>query len=225
MRDRTSEAIKSINALLESEQHPPNTRLPTERELAAKLVLPRATIRKALSVLEAENKIWRHVGRGTFVGSKSTEENNIAVITDVSLSTSPAEIMELRLVLEPKTAALAAVRSTQNDTEKIEQNLIKSEVSESFEAFEQWDELFHFAIAESSHNALILSLFKMINNLRHDRIWGHLKRAANTNKRQQNYSRHHREIFGAIKNRDPVQAEKIMKLHLDVINRNLINNF
>src|SRR5215472_11582272 len=45
----------------------PGSRLPTERQLAADLGATRTTIRRALAVLEAEGRITREVGRGTFL--------------------------------------------------------------------------------------------------------------------------------------------------------------
>ena len=223
MTEKITSAIQTITSLVESEQYPPNSRLPTEREMAAQFGMPRSTIRKALDVLEAQSKIWRHVGRGTFVGPHPNAKPADPV-EEVTFSTNPAEIMETRQIIEPKTASLAAIRATQADLDKMAHCLNRAKSATDFDTFERWDGLFHLAIAESTHNSLIVSFFKTIDNLRHDSIWGRLKEAAITAKRQQTYIRQHEDLLDAIQNREPSQAEKVMRHHLDSIQKNLLGN-
>ena len=87
------------------------------------------------------------------------------------------------------------------------------------------DEAFHLAIAEASHNLLLISLFNTVNSLRQDRIWGRLKEAAMNPRRQKLYNTQHREIAMAIENRDATTAEGVMRSHLEIIQKNLLENF
>ena len=222
MKHKPSNPVQQLTKLLESGQYPLQSRLPPERVLAIKLGITRTALRKALSVLEAENKIWRHVGRGTYVGARPTQVEN-HYLPDVTNTTHPAEIMEARQVLEPKIAAIAAFRATQNDLEQMEHCLLKAEDAPDFTTFEHWDSTLHTTIAESSHNLLLISLFKTVNNLRQDRIWGRLKEAAMTHKRQKTYIRQHRDLVAAIQNRDATNAEKIMRNHLETVQKNLLS--
>jgi len=56
--------------LLISGRYPAQSRLPPERELAVLLGVSRSGLREGLEILEAEGRIWRHVGKGTFVGPR-----------------------------------------------------------------------------------------------------------------------------------------------------------
>ena len=221
MKRHPSDPVQQLTKLMKREQYPPQTRLPPERVLAAKLGITRTALRKALSVLEAENKIWRHVGRGTFTGERPARADNDHLSKVIS-TTHPAEIMEARKVLEPKMAAIAAFRATPNDLERMEHCLLKTETTEDLSTFEHWDSALHLAIAESSHNLLLISLFKTVNNLRQDRLWGRLKEAAMTSKRQKAYIHQHRDLVAAIQNRDAANAEKIMRTHLESVQKNLL---
>lgn len=64
------DALARLRNHLAAIELPVDSRLPPERELAQALGISRADLRKALAVLEAENLIWRHVGKGTFIGSR-----------------------------------------------------------------------------------------------------------------------------------------------------------
>ena len=93
-----------------------------------------------------------------------------------------------------------------------------------FYTFEHCDGALHAAIAEASHNLLLISLFNMVNSLRQDRIWGRLKEAAMNSKRQSAYNKQHRAIARAIMHRDAAEAEKIMREHLEIIQTNLLGS-
>src|SRR5439155_26016795 len=92
----------------------PGAKLPTERDLVERLSAPRSAIRRALEVLEHEGVIVRHVGRGTFLA-----EGPAPPRPGAPPDTSPAEIMQVRLVLEPPVAALAARVATQADPDRL----------------------------------------------------------------------------------------------------------
>ncbi len=75
-------ALTQLRAYLTQRQLPVNSRLPTERELCRALGVTRTAVRKALATLEAEGQLWRHVGKGTFVGTRPIEDlTDIATIT------------------------------------------------------------------------------------------------------------------------------------------------
>jgi len=220
--DTSKDPIRRLRQILQSGRFPDQTRLPPERALSAELGISRAVLRKALSVLEAENLIWRHVGRGTFVGSRpQAEKNGTAMIADF---TNPAEIMEVRLVIEPKIAAIAALRATPDDIDKMEAALAKSAAANDSVSFEKWDGALHEAIATSTRNSLLISFFKAVNSLREDKIWGSLKQASLNRSRQELYGRQHRNLVEAINDRNAIEAEKTMRIHLEEVQKNLLGN-
>jgi len=209
-----------LRQILKSGQFPDQSRLPPERSLAAEFGISRTILRKSLSVLEAEDLIWRHVGRGTFVGSQPKVEKSAQfVIADF---TNPSEIMEVRLVFEPKIAAMAALRATPDDIDQMNKAHAKSLSAKDAVSFEVWDGALHQAVARSTGNRLLISFFEAINSLREDKIWGNLKEASLNRKRQNTYCRQHSDLVSAINDRNAVKAEQIMREHLEEVQRNLL---
>lgn len=138
--------------------------------------------------------------------------------------TNPAEIMEVRMVFEPKMAAIAALRATPGNLEQMTNALVKSEAATDPLSFEVWDGALHQAIASSTGNSLLISFFEAINSLREDKLWGRLKEASFNRSRHQSYCRQHRKLVDAIIDRDAVTAEGIMRTHLEAVQKNLLGN-
>jgi DNA-binding FadR family transcriptional regulator len=215
------DAVQQIKDLFDIDRLQPQDRLPPERILAERLNLSRSAVRKALAVLEEEGRIWRHVGRGTFVGPRPNDEQ--AVLTAVTAETNPAEIMEARLVLEPKLAALAALKATIKDLDQMDTYLKRSVEAVNIADFEHWDSQLHSAVAKASDNSLLYSLFQMVNNTRQDALWGRLKEASLTPERRTRYCRQHEEIVTALKNRDATGAEEAMRTHIETVLGHLLS--
>ena len=183
-------------------------RLPTERELAALLLLPRTAIRRSLAKLEAGGRIARYVGRGTFITERPAE------LSPLSSATSPAEIMEVRLMLEPQIAALAASTATPAELALVRQRLAACEDAPNQESFEAADAAFHRAIAAATHNEFLLHIFDVVNAVRNEPLWGSLKRRSFTSERRQAYERDHRSIGDALEQRDGESARTLMRTHI-----------
>ncbi len=220
MRGGEPDILGKLRGLLASDRFAAQKRLPPERTLAGELGVSRSGLRRALAVLEREEKIWRHVGRGTFIGSSPTTDPDD--LSGVSAATNPAEIMEARLILEPKLASLAALRATKNELAEMEVYLKKSKEAGDTVAFEKWDELLHWNIAKASDNSLLLSLFSVIQKMRQSNIWGRLKVASVTNERRKTYCAQHRGIVEALKDRHAGMAERLMREHLEAVRTHLI---
>jgi DNA-binding transcriptional MocR family regulator len=80
--------LVSLRGYLSRQDISLNSRLPPERELCRELGASRTALRKALAVLEAEGQIWRHVGRGTFIGARPVL--NLGDIEYLAGQTNPA---------------------------------------------------------------------------------------------------------------------------------------
>jgi DNA-binding FadR family transcriptional regulator len=214
-----NEIVARFNAMLDSGRYPAQSRLPPEREIAAEMGVSRSSLRKALAVLEAEGRIWRHVGRGTFVGMRpSLDAPALARLTN---RTHPEEVMEVRLLLEPRIAALAARRASPADIAELERCVRKSETAGTVAAFESWDGAFHRAMAEAAHNALLLGLFDAVNAVRQEEIWGRLKEASLTPARQLVYIEQHQACLDAVRDRNAARAERCMVEHLETVRDNM----
>ena len=102
--------LARLDECIAVEASPASGRLPPERELASRLGVSRAELRKALGQLEAEGILSRQVGRGTFLTARSESISDIA--SRLTLKTSPPAAMQARLLIEPELAALAATMAT-----------------------------------------------------------------------------------------------------------------
>lgn len=209
---RAERAVERLRELLRSGEHPINGRLPPERELASELGLSRSALREGLALLEAEGLVWRHVGRGTFVGRRPLfEGGGLSLVSDV---TSPTEVLEARLELEPSMARLAALRATTAHLNQMEHCLEKSRSVPDLGAWELWDSRLHRTIAEAAHNALLLAVFDAVNAVRTQTVWGRLEQLALSKEGQQTYWSHHRAVVTAIAERDATTAERLMYEHI-----------
>lgn len=198
-------------------------KLPTERELAARFEVPRHTVRKTLAALEAEGSITRHVGRGTFLAG-SMRKDLSALPADSVAHTSPAELMDARLRIEPALAELIVTHGTQADLERMEACLEKAERASTLDQFELWDAALHQAFASATHNRFIARVLDMVAAVRQQSEWGKLKDRIVTPERRIKYQEEHRAIVEALKARDAERARQAILTHLEHARRNLFNS-
>jgi GntR family transcriptional repressor for pyruvate dehydrogenase complex len=139
-------------------------RLPPERELAARLGVSRATLSQALVALEVVGVVAVRHGDGTVL----TDKAGSAKITDAirAHANRLPEIIEARDALETKLAALAAVRRTDEDLERIRAAL--DEMERDVEAGGrgvEGDERFHGAVTAAAHSPLLAQMMDTISEL------------------------------------------------------------
>lgn len=213
--------IAQLNKMITDGRFPEQSKLPPERQLAKTLNATRAGLRKALAVMEAEGKIWRHVGRGTFVGGLPVQNNH--PFKSIARSTNPAEIMETRLVVEPRLAGFAAIRATPAEIAQMYHCLEKSTLATETGTYELWDATLHRMIAEAAHNNLLLSVLNIVNTMRQDKLWGQLKKSVVTPEKMVEYSSQHRTCIEAIESRYGANAERAMTEHLELVQKDLLS--
>ena len=192
-------------------------RLPAERDLAEHFGASRGTVREALKRLEDQQLLVRKIGSGTFV-HHSGDESAI----DIADKTSPLELIEVRISLEPAICRLAAVNATRRDLFDLEETMRKLEAAEDREAFSQADEAFHMALAECTHNPLLVWLYRQTNEVRAHDQWGLMKRKILSRDNITAYNAQHRQILEALRSRDVDQAVSSIKLHLEKARQDLL---
>jgi DNA-binding FadR family transcriptional regulator len=186
-------------------------RVPSERELAADFGAARGTVRTALKQLEDMNLVIRRPGSGTFVRYRGHADDE-----DIAGQTSPLELIEVRLSVEPSVARLAVMHANAQDIERMEEALLQVEAcNDDPENFSRADETFHLALAESTRNPLMVWLYRHINDVRGHAQWSIRKDKILTPDRITEYNRQHRALFAAIASRDVQGAMDIMIRHLE----------
>jgi len=212
---------KQIDEMLRDNRYQPQTRLPTERDLAQQLSVSRTALRAGLDRLEADGKIWRHVGQGTFVGSRP--ESVTKQLSFITANTSPAEVLEARIAIEPQIARMAAVRASEIQISEISVLVQKGRASGDPATWESWDGQFHRTLCLITGNRLLLSIFDSFNAIRRQKTWSQLRRAVLTPERRQHYAEQHKNILEAIKSREAGRAELAMRAHIEDVARNLLD--
>ena len=184
-------------------------RLPAERQLAEHFGASRGTIREALRRLENQRLLVRRVGSGTFVNYRPKDE-----AVDISDRTSPIELIDARLALEPTICRLAAINATGRDLKELETALQALECAHDRESFSAADESFHMILAECTHNPLLTWLYRFTNEVRSHEQWSLMKSKILDQSNIDSYNAQHRNIYEALCRRDVDQAVAAMRQHL-----------
>ena len=189
-------------------------RLPPERDLAVQFGVTRGALRKALDRMEAEGLIWRHVGRGTFIGARPVL--NLADVTYLGDLASPTQVITARLAIEPELARLAALHGSRADFDQIASCARRCRQATDWRSYEGWDNNLHHAIAKATHNKLLLHLFDTLNVVRRSTVWGQL-RTSRLPPRDHSSFAEHDAIHDAIIARDGERAAQRMRDHLSSV--------
>jgi len=196
-------------------------RLPPERALSEQFGASRGSVRRVLADLRDRGLIVQAVGSGTFVAPGAQRLAPAASTAQPALHTSPAELMQARLLIEPLMPALIVRNATNADFARMHECLDRSEAARSIEEFEHWDGELHKAFAVATHNAFFLQILELATKVREQGEWGRLKRNSLTPERRAQYEQQHRAIVGALIDRDAEQARAMLDEHLEQIQRNL----
>jgi len=212
--------VTQLRGYLAQTDLPEDGRLPPERELAVALGVSRTELRKALDVLESEGQIWRHVGKGTFMGSRPLD--TFADIAALARRSNPAEVMRARIVVEPEIARAAAFTATPADISEMRMCLARSRQAETWRQYEGWDVRLHRTIAEATQNSLLIGLFDTLNAVRRAVTWGRLRTVPVRPRPDHHSFAEHEIIVEAIEHRDMAGAANAMRAHLMTVERKLL---
>lgn len=195
-------------------------RVPPERRLAVELELSRAELRKGLASLEAEGRLTRHVGRGTFVvpGALPLPPLTPALADQGSeprgtgRSTRPGEFYEARLVLEPELSRLAALNASGLDLEAIRADEDAVASCTDWDTFDAADARFHVRIASATGSPLLAGYYSDLVEIGRDIVWGRLRDRGPRPGGSQ--AEDHRGIVAAIVTRDGGAAYDAARHHV-----------
>jgi DNA-binding FadR family transcriptional regulator len=218
---RKDEDLQRIHQYLAGSGLKPQGRIPPERELGDVLGLSRARLRSALRKLVAEGVIWRHVGKGTFLGQAPADGALQAAGPLLIDFTNPREIMEARLAFEPQLARLAAIRATRQDFNEMDTCVEKLRTTPSGPVWEIWDVRLHRTIAKSIENKIMLGMFDLMYARWDKEVWGDLRAIYHTADRMAEGNAEHTSFVEAIKARDPDAAYSAMRQHLQSVQRTI----
>lgn len=191
----------------------PGDKLPPTVELAQRFGVGLPTLREGLKKLETIGAIEVKHGSGVYVGQHI---NSIILMNPIVSKEAPTQkqlldLIEVRMSIEPTTAALAAVHATPEQKKGMGQLLQAARESLQDEnVLNQKNMMFHISIANASGNAVfhqilavLISMFRDEQRLLIDIF----------HSKEQDHAQHV-EIFEAIKGQDDKKAANLMKSHL-----------
>ncbi len=199
----------------------PGDRLPTERALAEQIDVSRASLREALTRLEAKGLIHSRRGEGTFVADLvSAGFKNPLVDLLQRDAEAMFDVLELRRGLEQLAAEYAAQRATAADRKLIERRygeLVAATEQEALEDEAKADAEFHIAIAEASHNVALIHIMRSLFDLLSDHITQNLKRLYFSKANRDVVARQHQDIMQAVLGGDAEAARAAAGKHLTFV--------
>lgn len=201
--------------------------LPPERTLVEESRLSRATVRDSLAILKQQGLIVTRPGRnGGSIVTRPTSEDLVTSL-EVYLQSQGWDadnptMLEMREVMEPWCAALAAARHTDDDMRVIREQHDRAldalgNVPKYVEASQSW----HSAVADASHNVLLSAFMRA----RSDSILSAASRARyETASARKATVAKHAEIIEAIAKRDPERAYELMAGHVRSLGAPLLDS-
>ena len=194
----------------------PGDQLPPERELAQQFGVSRTAVREAVKALREKGLVEAYPGRGTFImdGASYSIRLSLDRMMKVGQAEGSGYLAEVREILEPEIAALAAARADEDDLAAMREPVaVMNDSKKDPEAFIEADLDFHLALAEAAANPLILSLIdSIVGLLREQRM-----RIFQVEGGPERGQYHHKRILEAIEHRDWAGAREAMKAHLQQV--------
>jgi GntR family transcriptional regulator, transcriptional repressor for pyruvate dehydrogenase complex len=208
--------VKQIEESIQKGVLKAGDQLPAERELALQFGVSRTAVREAVKALHEKGLVEPCPGRGTFITSETS--SSIRLTFDRMIKSGPREgtlhLVEVREILEPEIAALAATRVTEETLIELREAVqIMDRAKGDPDAFIEADLDFHLALAEAAANPLILPLIdSIVGVLRAQRL--SIFEVEGGPERGQY---HHKRILEAIENHDSAGAREAMRAHLQQV--------
>ncbi len=204
------QVANGIMNLIQETPYKAGDKLPTEKELCERTGAGRNTVREALKILASRNVLEIRQGAGTFVSEKQgipDDPLGFSMVNDHVKLTK--DLLQVRIMLEPQIAALAAQCAKEHEIKELEEILEEMEAAmKKREDYSELDTKFHTKIAQCTHNIVMENLLPVIGKgvavfarevaqTEYDRTWIS-----------------HRKIFCYIRDHKPFEAEMEMQYHL-----------
>lgn len=221
--DKITERIKK---LIEDQDLGQGDRIPSERQLAEQFNVSRSPVREAIRSLNSQGLLITKPGGGTYVQTAPVAwpAQSIGSLTTL-LNEDPHyryDVLETRHALESSTAWHAALRATKKDKQKIKacfDIMISHQQQGDADLSARSDAQFHLAIAEASHNIVLVQIMRGLFEL----VFSTVKEnrqimfSFDNEARLKELTKQHESVMQAIFDGDPQSAQRIMNQHIDFV--------
>jgi len=199
----------------------PGDKLPAGRELSRILGVASCSLREALIILQTLGVIQARHGSGWYISrfDPSTSLHMLAPIVESFSGMEVYEIVETRIINEPKITRLAATNITPVLKKQLEDALGKMKETGNYDGtFRRYDRLFHDTLAQASGNRMLAMLSSILSGLYFSEEWWNVARYVPEDHNIENYFHltlaEHQKIFDAIMAGDGETAESAMLDHI-----------
>lgn len=214
------QVIEEIKNKIKNGQIKKGDKLPSEREMAESLGVSRTSVREALRALEVIGLVESRQGAGNYI---RTNFNN-SLFEPLSImfmlqESSPKEMYDLRETLELQCAKLSAKNIEDNELELLTAILDRMYVAESEEESLELDIKFHYLLAKTSRNVLLINVLEVISQLMDEFIKKSRMQILHEGNTRENLLEIHENLVRALKCRDELKVSSAMKEHFDLIRK------
>ena len=229
----SDQVAEQLHQLVQLRQLQPGQRLPAERQLAEELGVSRTALREAIQKLNSQGILVSRVGSGTFVQDRRIPHSALhsSLLTPLTplMQHDPQylyDVLETRQMLEVHTAWHAASRATDADKSRIQRRfdeLLHFQNLQDAESAALADAQFHLAIAEASHNAVVVQVMRSLFELMRNTVAENrrLMFVNNSAKVPEQLTAQHHRLMQAILAGDPEQARHEITAHLTFVHEKL----
>jgi GntR family transcriptional repressor for pyruvate dehydrogenase complex len=209
------QVAESIQEMIARGDYNPGDKLPVENELAEMFSVSRITIREAISKLNLIGIVDVRQGDGTFVKALTPESFMKPLIPYLIMNKKNLhDVYEVRLLIETKTAELAALNAEPEDLNEIKallDKLILHAAQKKLDLYNETDTQFHCAIAKHSKNLILFTILNLIYDVMKDAI----KVGTSAPNALTKSVKYHQLIYDAIAKKDGVRAAQYMTEHIE----------
>lgn len=208
-----TEIVEQLRKMIEEGDMLPGDRLPAERKLAERFRVSRSSVREGIKILTESGLLESRRGAGTFVRER---KGGTLIEAVLSGSYSLEDVLAVRLMLEPKIAALAARNGSPQAKAGLEALLRQQrEAAPDCRSWADFDHRFHHALTEAAGNPV---LREMVSAL-HEGFARSRDDSVQSPERRESSLAAHSAIVEAVLRGEPAQAEKAMRTHLEDVKR------
>lgn len=214
----TEDVIERIKKMIIDGELVPGQRLPVEKDLAARLQVSRNSLREAVRALTMIRVLQTRQGDGTYVTSLSPELllETVGFVADLHHDDTTLQFLEVRRLLEPEAAAMAATRIGTADLERLgdllaEAERIAARTPVDHDRMVANDQAFHGLINHASGNPVLATVAESMSGATtRARVW----RGITQENATERTLAEHRSIMVALAQRDPARARLYAAVHI-----------
>jgi DNA-binding FadR family transcriptional regulator len=209
------QAAESLRERVVTGEWPVGTKLPGETTLARELGVGRSTVREAIRALAGAGMLESRQGAGVFV----LAAERVPTWDQRLRQAAVADVFEVRALLEPEAARLAALRRDEADLTALAEALAARRAAADSEdsVFVDADIALHAAVVAAAHNPVLTSLFQAFRPRLRAGLLDLIRAIPLRESDPLPGDTAHAALVEAVRSRDPDKAEHILRTEVEEI--------